>query len=67
VLWRIDPLLSGDSVNSAQGQRFRKHVPFARHQILNNVTVELHEWKSGASAWSVPRCLFCMGGCEERT
>jgi hypothetical protein len=42
LLWRIDPLLSGDSVNSDfSGQRLGKHVPVARLQILNNVTVGL--------------------------
>jgi hypothetical protein len=39
ILWRIDPLLSSDSVNSdVSEQRLCKHVPVARQQILNNAT-----------------------------
>jgi hypothetical protein len=43
-LWRIDLLLSGDSVNS---NRFwaDKHVPVDRQKILNNITVGLKQWK----------------------
>jgi hypothetical protein len=39
ILWRIDPFLSGDSVNmTVATQRLGKHVPVARQQIINNAT-----------------------------
>jgi hypothetical protein len=38
------------------GQRFGKHVPVARQQILNNATVVLQQWKRGVSTWSFPGC-----------
>jgi hypothetical protein len=80
LLWPIDPLLSGDSVNS---DRFwatdGKHVPVARQQILNNATVGHSDRRAVFSMWSEQRCYkqgtklveksieFCTGGFEERT
>jgi hypothetical protein len=36
----------GGYTGRVSGQRLGKHVPVARQQILNNVTVELQQWKS---------------------
>jgi hypothetical protein len=48
ITLNIDPLLSGDSVNSDRfGHRLGKRVPVARQQILNNVTVRIKQWNRG--------------------
>jgi hypothetical protein len=36
----------GGYTMDVSGQRLSKHVPVARQQILNNVTVGLQQWKS---------------------
>jgi hypothetical protein len=36
----------GGYTRDASGQRLGKHVPVARHQVLNNATVGLQQWKN---------------------
>jgi hypothetical protein len=53
----MEPLLSGDSVNSDFSvQRLGKHVPIVSQQVLNNATVGRNNGKIVFSMWSVPRC-----------
>jgi hypothetical protein len=40
---------------TVSGQRLGRHVPVARHQILNNTTAGLQQWKRDVSTWSVLR------------
>lgn len=42
ILWRIDPMLSGDS-QQRPGCWLATHVPVARQQILDNATVQQQE------------------------
>jgi hypothetical protein len=58
ILWRVDLLLSGDSVSSDRfWQRLGgTHDPVDRQQILNNATVRLQQWERNVSTWHVPRC-----------
>jgi hypothetical protein len=36
----------GGYTRAVSGQRFGKHVPAARQQIINNAAVGLQQWKS---------------------
>jgi hypothetical protein len=45
----------GEYTTAVSEQRFGKHVPIARQQILNNASVGLQQWKS---------CVFYMVGAE---
>jgi hypothetical protein len=49
--WRVEPLLCNDRemdgyIRAVSGQRLGKHVPVARQQIFNSLTVRLEQWKS---------------------
>jgi hypothetical protein len=62
---------------AVSGQRLGKHIPIARHQILNNEKLYCNNGRCVFSTWSVARCYkqgtrlelsqFCTGVCEERT